>query len=73
MPSLKNLFNKEKRMNALVQYATLELMLMSKSNISIKDAINAIDSVEKMTQKRATLISFLTLKYQVKLHIRKAS
>lgn len=60
-------------MNALVQYATLELMLMSKPTVSIKDAMNAIDSLEKVTQKRAAIISFLTLKYQVKLHIRKAA
>ena len=54
-------------MNALRQYATLELMLQNKPTVSIKEALTAIESVEKATKKPRT---FLTIKYQVLLHVR---
>lgn len=68
VPSLKNLQGAS--MNALRQYATLELMLQNKRNVSIKEALNAIKTVEKVTKKCAT---FLTIKYQVILHVRSAA
>lgn len=54
-------------MNALRQYATLELMLQNKPNVSIKEALNAIESVANASKKP---MSFLTIKYQVILHVR---
>jgi len=57
-------------MNALRQYATLELMLQNKPKVSIKEALNAIETVEKLTKKPRT---FLTIKYQVRLHVRSAA
>ncbi len=57
-------------MNALRQYATLELMLQNRPLTTIKDALTAIDTVEKATKKCAT---FLTIKYQVLLHVKGAA
>ncbi|MDD2826962.1 MAG: hypothetical protein PHF52_08610 [Sulfurospirillaceae bacterium] len=57
-------------MNALRQYATLELLLLNKPKTSIKEALTAIKSVEKVTKKCAT---FLTIKYQVRLHVKVAA
>lgn len=57
-------------MNALRQYATLELMLQNKPRTTVKEALTAIASVEKATKKCAT---FLTIKYQVLLHVRKVA
>lgn len=57
-------------MNALYQHATLELMLQNKRKVSIKEALNAIKTVEKVAQKCAT---FLTITYQVHLHVRSAA
>lgn len=57
-------------MNALRQHATLELMLQNKPKTSIKEALKAIETVEKVTKKCAT---FLTIKYQVLLHVRVAA
>lgn len=54
----------------ILQYQTLELMLENKPKVTIKEALNAIHSVEKATKKR---MSFLTLKYQVRLHVRSAA
>lgn len=60
-------------MNDLHQYTTLKLMLQNKKNkqkVSIKEALNAIETVEKVAQKCAT---FLTITYQVHLHVRSAA
>jgi len=57
-------------MNALRQYATLELMLQNKPKTTIKEALKAIETVGKVTKKCAT---FLTIKYQVLLHVRVAA
>ena len=57
-------------MNALRQYATLELMLQNKPNVSIKEALNAIESVASVSKKP---MSFLTIKYQVILHVKSAA
>jgi hypothetical protein len=56
-------------MNALRQYATLELMLQNKPKTTIKEALTAIETVEKVAKKCAT---FLTIKYQVLLYARSA-
>ena len=57
-------------MNALCQYATLELMLQNKPRVSIKEALTAIQTVEKVRKRCAT---FLTIKYHVRLHLRSAA
>lgn len=57
-------------MNALRQYATLELMLLNRPRTTVKEALTAIDTVEKVTKKCAT---FLTIKYQVLLHVRRVA
>lgn len=57
-------------MNALHQHATLELMLLNKPRVSIKEALNVIETVEKVAQKCAT---FLTITYQVHLHVKVAA
>jgi len=57
-------------MNALHQYATLELMLQNKPKTTIKEALKAIETVTHVIQKTR---SVLTIKYQVRLHVRSAA
>ncbi len=60
-------------MSAELQQETLEMMLENKSTVSIKEAINAINTIDTLMQKRDKRLSTLTLKYQVRLHVKVAA
>lgn len=46
-------------MNALCQYATLKMMLQNKTKVTVKEALNAIATVESAIQNRARNITML--------------
>lgn len=60
-------------MSAELQQETLEMMLQNKPIVSIQEALNAINTINTLMQKRDKRPSTLTLKYQVRLHVRSAA
>lgn len=60
-------------MSADLQNQTIEMMLCNKKNVSIKDALSAIGKIDSLMQTRDKRLSHITLKYQVRLHVKSAA
>ena len=60
-------------MSAELQQETLEMMLQNKPMVSIQEALNTIVKINTLMQTRDKRPSTLTLKYQVRLHVRSAA
>lgn len=60
-------------MSAELQQETLEMMLLNKPIVSVKEALSAINCIDKMMQNRDKRPSTLTLKYQLRLHVKIAA
>jgi len=54
-------------MSPTLEENTIDLMLKNKPQVTIKDALSAIENIAKTTTKTP---SILTLKYRVRLHVK---
>lgn len=65
--------HKGETMSADLQNQTIEMMLYTKQSVSIKEALSAIGKIDSLMQTRDKRLSPITLKYQVRLHVKSAA